>query len=74
MSQKVILTKGIIASGKSTFAEKLLTGVIDHVPKLKKMIKKYAPEWPVDQISPVDRAVLYLGMYELFYLKEKETC
>lgn len=29
------------------------------------MIKKHAPEWPLEQIAGIDRAVLRLGIYEI---------
>ena len=30
-----------------------------------------SPEWPLDQISRIDRAVLRLGLYELLHSKDK---
>jgi len=35
-------------------------------------IKKYAPAWPIEQIAPVDLAVLRLAIYELLYKEPKE--
>ncbi len=31
------------------------------------LIVKHAPEWPLEQIAAVDRAVLRVGIYELLY-------
>lgn len=47
------------------FAKELVDGVIAHHDTLDALIVKYAPEWPLDQITTVDRNVLRLGMYEL---------
>lgn len=52
------------------FAKQLLDGVISNLDELDKIILKHAPEWPIEQITIVDRNVLRLGIYELLYLKD----
>jgi len=47
------------------FIERLVKGVIDNLDKLDKIIGKSAPEWPIEQITIVDRNILRLGLYEL---------
>jgi transcription antitermination protein NusB len=47
------------------FAKELIDGVIQHLEVINELITKYAPEWPLDQITVVDRNVLRLGVYEL---------
>lgn len=47
------------------FARTLVAGVIQHQQAIDKMIVKYAPEWPLEQITNVDRNVLRLGIFEL---------
>jgi N utilization substance protein B len=42
-------------------------GVIKKATYIDKLIEKTAPEWPIDQITMVDRNVLRLGIYELKY-------
>ena len=49
------------------FVWSLVVGVIDHQKEIDAIIKKTAPQWPIDQISIVDRNVLRLGIYELLY-------
>lgn len=39
--------------------------VIDHLPEIDVVIAQYAPNWPVDQITLVDRNILRIGVYEL---------
>ena len=34
---------------------------------MRKHISKYAPEWPIDQITIVDRNILRIGCYELLF-------
>ena len=52
------------------FVRALVAGVVEKMPDIDALISKTAPEWPLDQITPVDRNVLRLGIYELMFLKE----
>lgn len=49
------------------FVEELILGVSKNIDKIDDYIKKYAPEWPIDQITIIDRNVLRLGIYELVF-------
>lgn len=53
------------------FVERLVKGVIKHQQELDSILQPIAPEWPIDQISRMDRVVLRIGLYELKY--EPET-
>ncbi|NQV13469.1 MAG: transcription antitermination factor NusB [Parcubacteria group bacterium] len=44
-----------------------IKGVLKHVGEIDELIEETAPEWPLDQITMVDRNVLRLGIYELAY-------
>jgi len=50
-----------------TFTWQLVTGVVQHLQEIDKIIEKAAPEWPLSQISVVDRNVLRIGLFELLY-------
>lgn len=52
------------------FARSIVKGVIDHFNEINSLITKYAPEWPLDQITIVDRNVLRIGIYELKFSPE----
>lgn len=52
------------------FAAKLARGVIEHIKEIDPKIEKAAPEWPLDQVSLVDRNVLRIGIYELLFSEE----
>lgn len=47
------------------FVRTLTMGVDQNRPDIDKTIEGYAPEWPLDQITVVDRNVLRVGIYEL---------
>jgi len=43
----------------------LIDGILENVAVINQMIEKYAPEWPLEQITTVDRNALRIGIYEL---------
>lgn len=47
------------------FVETLIEGVIKNIKEIDKYIVKYATEWPLEQITTVDRNILRIGVYEL---------
>lgn len=55
------------------FARDLIKGVLENKEKIDAIIAKTAPEWPIDQISIVDRNVLRIGIYELLYSNRSEV-
>lgn len=52
------------------FSEHIVDGVIRHIDQIDKYITKYATEWPLDQITIVDRNILRIGVYELVFSKD----
>lgn len=55
------------------FMEGLLDGVLAKQSEIDLVIEKAAPEWPIDRISPVDRNILRLGLYELLFADRSEV-
>ncbi len=55
------------------FMEGLLDGVMQKKKEIDLIIEKAAPEWPIDRISPVDRNILRLGLYELLFSDRAEV-
>jgi len=49
------------------FIWQLVTGVVEHLKEINEIISKAAPQWPLSQISIIDRNVLRIGIYELLY-------
>lgn len=47
------------------FVTELVDNVVMHADKIDKIITRYAPDWPIDQITNVDRNILRIGTYEL---------
>lgn len=50
-----------------TFIEDLVHGVDTKKAEIDALLQPVAPEWPIDQIARMDRAVLRIGAYELLF-------
>ena len=55
------------------FIWQLIRGVQKYLSQLDNIMAKAAPEWPVSQITIVDRNVLRIGLYELLYGSKDEV-
>jgi transcription antitermination protein NusB len=44
---------------------RLVHGVLEHREQLDALIRRYAPEWPLDQIAILDRNILRIAIFEL---------
>ncbi|MDD5165506.1 MAG: transcription antitermination factor NusB [Candidatus Pacebacteria bacterium] len=56
-----------------SFMDELMKGILAKHGELDDIISKAAPEWPIDKISPIDRNVLRLGLYELLFADREEV-
>ncbi len=59
--------------GDFSFMDKLMRGVLGKQPELDDIIGKAAPDWPIEKISPIDRNILRVGLYELLFADRKEV-
>ena len=50
------------------FAKELVYEVIEKKEALDKVIVKFAPEWPIEKITVIDRNILRMGIIELDYM------
>jgi N utilization substance protein B len=49
------------------FAQPLIEGMVAHLPEIDERIRKYSENFEFHRISPVDRNVLRLAIYEMLY-------
>ncbi|MDP9212130.1 MAG: transcription antitermination factor NusB [bacterium] len=56
-----------VADEERAYVEQAAAGLVKHRKKIDGLIVKHAPEWPLDQIAAIDRAVLRLGIYEVLF-------
>lgn len=52
------------------YVHRVIAGTMTHMDEFDGLITKAAPEWPLDQISVIDKTILRLAAYEL--LKDQE--
>ncbi len=73
----VILERNLIefAPGidEPEFAWKILEGVIAHLTEIDEILRKAAPEWPLEKIAIIDRNILRIGLYELLFADKNEV-
>lgn len=62
-----------LEQGNIEFVKRLADGVLAHLPVFNEIIEKAAPEWPLEQITIVDRNILRLALYELLYGSKEEV-
>lgn len=51
------------------FVNNLVSGVVNNLDKIDQQIEKSAPDWPIEQISLIDKSILRLAIYELLFSK-----
>ncbi len=49
------------------FIRHTVDGVLGSLDKIDKKIVAYAPDWPLDHMSIVDRNILRIGVYEIYF-------
>ncbi len=47
------------------FTQSLVDGVMDHLSEIDETIAKFAPAWPINQITLIDRNILRIAVFEL---------
>ena len=64
---KNIVSRGEVSQDVSDFARELVNGVVQSREQLDQNIRDFAPAWPLDQISIVDRNILRLAIFEILH-------
>ena len=62
-----ILSRIEVAEDAVSFAKELIDGVLKNRVQLDQSIKDFAPAWPLDQISIIDRNILRLAIFEILH-------
>jgi len=56
-----------LAQEALSFSEELVKGVLQHKSELDALIKKFAPAFPPEQMSSIDRNILRLAIFEILF-------
>ena len=72
-----IISRNILEFGPGmedeSFVFDLVKKTIEHQAEIDKLIEKCAPEWPLAQVTVVDRNILRLGIYEVLFGNYEEV-
>jgi N utilization substance protein B len=52
------------------FTTQIVEGVVEYLSHIDKLIARYAPEWPLDQMAVIDRNILRIAIFE-FLISEQ---
>ena len=52
------------------FSSLLAKGVLENMPKIDSLIKKYVKNWEIKRMAVVDRNVLRIATFELFFIDD----
>ena len=55
------------------FARQIIFGILPLAEKIDGAIARYAPEWPFDQIAPIDRNILRIAAWEFAVSEQTPT-
>ena len=59
-----------LSKESTLFVEEIASGVVDHMNEIDAYIQKFAPSFPVSQISIIDRTILRIAIYEIVFHKQ----
>ena len=55
------------------FTITLLKGTIENIDKIDEHIKKYSKNWEFERVSTIDKSILRIALYEMFFIQDIPT-
>jgi N utilization substance protein B len=68
-----ILEEKKIRNKQREFSAKLFKGTVDNLEAIDEEIKKHLKEWDINEIGKIEKAILRLGVYEIFIDKNDKA-
>jgi len=62
-----LLAEGNLSEDNNAFVRQLVSQVVQHRGEIDRNIQKFAPTWPVEQLSAIDRNILRLAISEILF-------
>ena len=62
-----ILKEQSLSKSTRNFAKQLACGIETFQKPIDDLIKQYAPSYPINQLSPIDRNILRITIFEILY-------
>ncbi|HEX7474777.1 MAG TPA: transcription antitermination factor NusB [Dehalococcoidales bacterium] len=66
-SLNLLTNKTELSEDILVFTRELINGVVQHREELDRNIQDFAPAWPLDQISIIDRNILRMAIFEILH-------
>jgi len=60
-----LISESKLTEENIVFIRKLIAGVAGNIKEIDGRIREFAPSWPVEQISVIDRNILRLAIFEI---------
>ena len=67
---KIFFRHHRVSAGSQPFVARLVEGTLKHQAEIDGLLAKHATNWALDRMAIVDRNVLRLGVFELFFDEE----
>ena len=58
---------------ENDFTSELIGGIFKNMKKIDSVIRRLAPEWPLEQVTIIDRNILRIGIFELMFNKREDV-
>ena len=67
---KLRMEESPLTDDLAEFARQIIFGVLPLTDTLDQLIAKYSPEWPFEQMAPIDRNILRMALWEFAVFRE----
>ncbi len=62
-----LLAEGNLSGDNTAFVRQMVKQVVEHQEEIDGNIQRFAPAWPVEQLSAIDRNILRLAISEILF-------
>ena len=62
-----LLVEGNLSEDNSAFVRQMVGRVAQHLREVDQNIQQFAPAWPIEQLSVIDRNILRLAISEILF-------
>jgi len=62
-----LLAEGELSEENNAFVRELVSQVLQNKEEIDRNIQRFAPAWPIEQISVIDRNILRLAIFEILF-------
>lgn len=60
-----------IPESEQNFARKIISGVKESLKEIDNLITEHSKNWDIERISPVNKSILRVSIYQLLYMKDE---